>query len=335
MVAAVLRLAKPAQSVPLSVQRLVFRFSRRMQVVTFGLRPMFQPPSYHEACEQSQKLFGSTPLATIAHGLLEHVCTLFHGGHARFQACDTAFHDFEHTMRATTAVLHLLQAHHQRPTIAALQERDWLLAFASVLFHDTGYLRTREDNDGSGAKYTSIHVGRSCFIAHDHLPEFGFSPDELRLVQNAISATAVSVRMDALPFRDGREWLIAAMVGTGDMLGQLAADDYPERLAGLYLEFREASAFSRLQGASFSIHRSLLDLLKGTEKFYTSYVVRMLDGEWKGLHRLLTMDTGQNLYLEQMLANMVRVKTMARLLSGDQCHRTEWKRETRWKQVSE
>jgi hypothetical protein len=287
---------------------------------------MFQPPSYHEAYEQSHKLFGPTPLATVADGLLGYVCTLFYGGHAGYQACDTAFHDFEHTMQATTAVLRLLQAHRQNPRIALLQERDRLLAFASVLFHDTGYLKTREDHEGSGAKYTSIHVGRSCFIAHDCLPEFGFGRDELRLVQNAISATAVSVRMDALPFRDGREWLIAAMVGTGDMLGQLAAHDYPERLAGLYLEFREASAFSRLQGAGFAIHSSLLELLEGTEPFYTSYVMRMLNVEWKGLHRLLATDDGQNLYVQQMLANVVRVKTMARLLSGDQRRKAESKR---------
>ncbi|HEY0793753.1 MAG TPA: hypothetical protein VGD78_22010 [Chthoniobacterales bacterium] len=285
---------------------------------------MFQPPSYHEAYEQSHKLFGSTPLGPVAHALLEHVCTLFYGGHARYQACDTAFHDFEHTMQATAAVLRLLQAHQQHPRIAALQERDRLLAFASVLFHDTGYLKTRDDHEGSGAKYTSIHVGRSCFVAHDHLPEFGFSPGELRLVQNAISATAVAVRMEALPFRDGREWLVAAMVGTGDMLGQLAAHDYPERLAGLYLEFREASAFSRLHGAGFATHGTLLELLEGTEAFYTSYVLRMLDVEWKGLHRLLVTGKGPNLYVQQMLANVVRVKTMARLLSGDERRRTEW-----------
>ena len=41
------------------------------------------------------------------------------------------------------------------------------------------------------------------------------------------------------------------MVATGDMLGQMAAEDYPERLAGLYLEFREATVFSRLQNAGF------------------------------------------------------------------------------------
>ncbi len=67
--------------------------------------------------------------------------------------------------------------------------------------------------------------------------------------------------MEELPFRDSREWLIGALVATGDMLGQMAAEDYPERLAGLYLEFREATVFSRLQNAGFALHKNLLDLL--------------------------------------------------------------------------
>ncbi len=43
-----------------------------------------------------------------------------------------------------------------------------------------------------------------------------------------------------------------SIVATGDMLGQMAAEDYPERLAGLYLEFREATIFSRFQKTSFA-----------------------------------------------------------------------------------
>ena len=130
-------------------------------------------------------------------------------------------------------------------------------------------------------KYSAIHVGRSCFFAWDLLPAFGFNRDELRRIQNAISATAISERMEDIPFRDSREWLIGAIVATGDMLGQMAAEDYPERLAGLYLEFREATHFSRFQKTSFAVHKNLLDLLEGTEKFFNGYVMRMLEQEWK------------------------------------------------------
>ena len=117
--------------------------------------------------------------------------------------------------------------------------------------------------------------------------------------------------MDELPFRDSREWLIGALVATGDMLGQMAAEDYPERLAGLYLEFREATVFSRLQKARFALHKNLLDLLEGTEKFYNGYVTRMLDQEWKGVYRILDDRHGKNRYIERIRTNISRVNLMA------------------------
>ena len=215
---------------------------------------MFHPQSYLDSTELIhrvlQEAFGETE-TSLCHALITFAFDLFHGKNPEFQPCDTAFHDFEHTMQATAAVAELLGAHRQKPVIASLKPRDWELAIAASILHDTGYLKRRDDVEGSGAKYSAIHVGRSCFHAWDLLPPFGFTRDELRQIQNAICATAISVCMDELPFRAPREWLIGALVATGDMLGQMAAEDYPERLAGLYLEFREATVFSRLQKAEF------------------------------------------------------------------------------------
>jgi hypothetical protein len=147
------------------------------------------------------------------------------------------------------------------------------------------------------------------------LPAFGFTPDELRQVQNAICATAVTARMDQLPFRNPREWLMAAFVVTGDMLGQMAAPDYPERLPGLYLEFREAGAFSHFRNSSFGAYQSLQDLLAGTEKFFYRHVLPTLETELGGVYRLLTDQSGCNVYLDHMRLNVARVSGMAKLLA--------------------
>src|SRR5262249_24004543 len=250
---------------------------------------MFQPQSFHITAELADRtirdVFGESALQ-FTHGLITFALDLFHGGNPRFLPCDTAFHDFDHTMQATAAVVDLLAAHRKNPVIAVLNERDWEIAVASAVLHDTGYLKQRDDPHGSGAKYSAIHVGRSCFFAWDLLPAFGFNRDELRQIQNAICATAISVNMDELPFREPREWLIGALVGTGDMLGQMAAEDYPERLAGLYLEFREGVQFSRFEKTSFAVYKNLLDLLQGTERFFNGYVMRMLNHEWQGVYRV-------------------------------------------------
>jgi hypothetical protein len=280
---------------------------------------MFHPQIHRATTELVhrvvQEAFGEEQTILFSN-LLKFSFDLYHGNTLWFQACDTAFHDFDHTMQATAAAADLLAAHRKKPVIAVLSQRDWELTIAAMILHDSGYLKRRDDVEGSGAKYSSIHVGRSCFHAWDILPPFGFSRDELRQIQNAICATGISVRMNELPFRDSREWLIGAIVATGDMLGQMAAEDYPERLASLYLEFREASAFSRLQMASFATHKSLLELLEGTEKFYHGYVMHVLDHEWKAVYRLLDDSHGCNPYIDRIRTNIARVKLMASSLAS-------------------
>lgn len=278
---------------------------------------MFHPQGYFETRGRSQRLFQHAPAETVrvADALLDFITNLFQGRVNGFLPCDTAFHDLNHTLEATNVVLDLLTAHRENPEFTPLRESDWLLVFAAVLFHDTGYLKRAGDGEGSGAKYSAIHVGRSCFLAWDFLPGFGFTPDEMRQVQNAICATAVTARMDQLPFRNVREWLMAATIVTGDMLGQMAAPDYPERLPSLYLEFREAGAFSHFRNSSFGAYQSLQDLLAGTEKFFYRHVLPTLDMELRGVYRLLTDQSGCNAYLDRMRVNVARVSGMARLLA--------------------
>jgi hypothetical protein len=280
---------------------------------------MFHPQSFHTTTELANRIirgvFGEQA-SNLTDRLIIFAFDLFHGGHPRFLPCDTAFHDFDHTMQATAAVVELLAAHRKNPMIAPLNERDWQIAVASAILHDAGYLKHRNDPDGSGAKYSAIHVGRSCFFAWDLLPAFGFDRDELRQIQNAICATAISVNMNELPFREPREWLIGALTGTGDMLGQMAAEDYPERLAGLYLEFREGTQFSRFNKTSFPVYKNLLDLLQGTERFFSGYVMHMLNVEWRGVYRVLDDLRGENPYIERIRTNVSRVRSMARSLGN-------------------
>jgi hypothetical protein len=280
---------------------------------------MLIPPSYKVTSETARRITRArfqdkAPLAIQT--LIDFTFDLFHGKHPGFQPCDTAFHDFDHTMQATEAVLNLLMAHATKPILADLSARDWELTVAAILMHDSGYLKKSDDKDGSGAKYSAIHVARSCFFAWDLLPAFKFIPDELRQIQNAICATAVSTSLNDLPLRSPQEWLISAIVASGDMLGQMAADDYPERLAGLYLEFREASEYSRFKKTSFAVYSSLLELLCSSEKFFYSYALPMLEKDWKGVYHLLDDDKGDNRYLARIKKNLSRVKVMARSLGA-------------------
>jgi hypothetical protein len=279
---------------------------------------MFYPRSYYLTTEtvRSVCVGERAELAGVACRLIDFTFGLFHGNSPEFEPCDTAFHDFDHTMEATEAVLRLLAAHDRLLREAKFSSRQWQIALVSILLHDAGYLKRRDDHEGSGAKHTSIHVGRSCFLAWDLLPEFGFEKDEIRLVQQAICATAIGAKMKQIGFRSKSEWLIGALVATGDLLGQMAAEEYPERLAALYLELREAALFSRLEKNGPTAFQSLLELLSGTEKFYSDYVVKTLDEEWGGVHRWLETKDGSNPYVERIRRNVDRAMAMGRTLQG-------------------
>jgi len=278
---------------------------------------MFHPRSYYLTIETVRGIcVGERENFTgAACRLIDFTFELFHGNHPGFGPCDTAFHDFDHTMEGAAAVLHLLAAHDRLSPEARFSDRQWEIALASILLHDSGYLKAKDDRQGSGAKFTSIHVGRSCFLAWDLLPELSFARDEIRVVQQAICATALGAKMKQIGFRSRTEWLIGALVATGDLLGQMAAEDYPERLPGLYLELREAALFSRL-GKSLA-HQSLLELLSGTEKFFSEYVVKTLNEEWGGMHRWLEAEDGSNPFLERIQRNVGRAVAMGRALQGE------------------
>ena len=289
---------------------------------------MFYPRSYHLTTETVRSVcFGKRErLAATTRRLIDFTFGLFHGASPEFEPCDTAFHDFDHTMQATEVVLRLLGAHDRVLTEARFNDRQWEIALVSILLHDGGYLKCRNDNEGSGAKHTSIHVGRSCFLAWDILPDFGFEKDEIRVVQHAICATAIGAKMNRIGFRSQSEWLIGAVVATGDMLGQMAADDYPERLPALYLELREAALFSRLKKHGSIAYESLLELLSGTEKFYSDYVIKTLDGEWGGVYRWLETENGSNPYLERIHRNVHRATAMGQTLRRPDAHPAQAKR---------
>jgi hypothetical protein len=239
--------------------------------------------------------------------VFERVCDLFAGRYPGYRACDTEFHDIAHTCQATVAALRILDGQRKsgrRPVITA---RDFELAHAAILLHDAGYIKKTGDTQGTGAKYTLTHVERSADFAGAFLPPFGVTEDEIRIIRLAIRCTGVQVDTSRLEFHDDRERFLGCALGTGDMLGQMAAGNYPKQLPALYHEFVEAG---------ITAYTSAADLMRRTRGFYAVDVRELLDGEWGQVHRVLSnhFDNGHNLYFEAIERNLDRIDEM--LASG-------------------
>lgn len=234
---------------------------------------------------------------------------LFAGHYPGYQRSDTAYHDLNHTCCATLVTAQILNGHLLSTQPPALTARDFDLAMAAALLHDAGYIKQVGDTGGTGAKYTLTHVERSAQFAAKFLAPLGVSPAEIRTVQQAIRCTAVTADPCRVQFRTDVDRFLACALGTGDILGQMAAPDYPERLPDLYREYAEAAAHEKLQGFGIGSYRNATELLSRTRSFYNEFVQRMLEVQWEGVHRALQhhFGNGRNAYFEAIERNLDRI----------------------------
>lgn len=234
----------------------------------------------------------------------------FTGGYGDYQAVDARYHDFEHTLQGTLCMARLLRGRYEAGIEPVMTQRMFELGLLAILLHDTGYLKHRDDIEGTGAKYTVVHVARSSEFAKELLQDKGFSPTEIIAVQNMIQCTGIDAALSVIPFQSELEKVTGFALGTADLLGQMAAEDYVDKLPVLYAEFAEASRYTRDRGHFIAAFSSAADLMRKTPVFWEKYVLRKLDRDFGGMHRFLNLPfpDGPNEYLERISNNMERLK---------------------------
>lgn len=234
----------------------------------------------------------------------------FAGEFAPYEAVDLAYHDFEHTLQGTLCMVRLLHGRHKAKASPPVTERLFELGLLATLLHDTGYLKTRDDQEGTGAKYTLTHVRRSADFAALLLRAKGLPQDEIQAVQNMISCTGVDAKPDQIAFRSDLDRIIGQALATADLLGQMAAPDYVDKLPALYEEFAEAVRYTNDRNSLIASFSSAQDLIERTPAFWESVVRRKLDQELSGLYRFLNepYPDGPNEYVERVEANIARVR---------------------------
>jgi hypothetical protein len=204
----------------------------------------------------------------------------------------------------------LLRGRHEAKAQPEVTRRMFELGLLAILLHDTGYLKKRDDVQGTGAKYTVTHVHRSALFAAALLGEKGFSPTEIKAVQNMIHCTGLDATLSRIPFQDDLEKIVGFALGTADLLGQMAAEDYVDKLPVLYGEFAEAAAFSGDRKHMVSMYSSAEDLMRKTPEFWKTFVQRKLKREFGGVSEFLNhpYPGGPNEYRERIESNMERLR---------------------------
>ena len=255
------------------------------------------------------RLFPKADVETMARAF-EWVDDCFSGRLPGYQANDARYHDLEHTLQGTLCLARLLAARHQAGTVPVLSARVFELAMLAILLHDTGYLKTVDDTEGTGAKYTVTHVARSGDFAASLLARKGHPPADIRAVQNMISCTGVNVDLPAIPFANDTERVAGYALSTSDLLAQMAADDYVDKLPELYEEFAEAAQFCEGKPIPAILFNNVDDLMRKTPLFWERFVLPKINNDFCGLYKFLNnpYPDGPNWYLQKVEANLARLK---------------------------
>jgi hypothetical protein len=235
----------------------------------------------------------------------------FTGGHPGYRPIDARYHDFEHTLQVTLCMVRLLHRSQLAEASPRLTRRMFELGVLAILLHDTGYLKRRSDSRGTGAKYTLIHVDRSAKFAAALLSQKGgFSEPEIQAVQDMIHCTGVNTDLNAIPFQSKLVRRVGFTLGTADLLGQMAAADYVEKLPVLYLEFEESARHQGGKPGPAGRFESADDLMRKTPAFWEKYVLPKLNREFEGIYRYLSVPypDGPNEYVIQIEANIARLR---------------------------
>jgi len=236
----------------------------------------------------------------------------FTGKYSGYQAIDARYHDLEHTLQGTLCLARILRGRHFAGVRPTLTPKAFELGLFAILMHDTGYLKRADDTEGTGAKYTVTHVRRSGEFARQFLSEKGFNAADTHSVQNMIRCTGVNVDLSAIPFTSELDRVVGFALGTADLLGQMAAKDYVEKLPVLFLEFAEAAKFAGPDSPKSITFRSAEDLMRNTPGFWEHYVLPKIEKDFGGLHRFLAdpYPDGPNFYLDAIEVNIAKLRTL-------------------------
>lgn len=191
------------------------------------------------------------------------VVRLYNGEFPGYRSCNTEYHDLKHTLDIILAMARLIHGYLRSGN--TLSENAINLGLITALMHDTGYIQTCDDNDGTGAKYTLEHLTRSAFFIEQYFALNGFSKDDFLFCKNCIMCTGMNRKIDNIKFSSHEEMITGKILGTANLLGHMADRYYLEKLLFLYYEFKEGNVLG---------YENELDLLKKTLNVYMSTMDR-------------------------------------------------------------
>src|SRR5215471_15103408 len=238
--------------------------------------------------------------------------TMYRGGRPGYHACDTAYHDLQHVLDVTLAMARLIDGYERgRIGLEPLDASMFRLGVITALFHDCGYIRTRDDRKHrNGGELTLTHVSRGARFLRDYLPKIGMG-EVADVAASLIHFTGyeipvAEIRVPSLAYR-----LLGSLLGSADIIAQMSDRCYLEKCRDrLYPEF-VAGGITRKQteAGEVVVFESAEDLLRKTPSFYRNASKR-LDVDLGSAYQYAAKHFGgTNPYMEALRQNIRFVET--------------------------
>jgi hypothetical protein len=258
--------------------------------------------------------FDLAPLAVLFHDFSR----LYSGSYPGFFACDVRYHNTQHVLDVTLAMARLLDGYgRSHPEGNGLDPEMAVIGIAAALFHDSGYIRrTRDSRNKNGAAYTRIHVSRGIRFISEYLPKVGLG-HMVGPCTRILHFTGYEVDPCDLTVANEQEHLLGKLLGTADLIAQMADVDYVQKCRDyLYEEFAAGGMAGEQSSQSYKgvIFRSPEQLLQQTPSFIRTAIDVRLDGHFSSVHHYAADHfDGRHLY---MIAIQENCSSLEAILAG-------------------
>jgi hypothetical protein len=180
-----------------------------------------------------------------------------------------------------------------------LDDEEITMVMIAALLHDIGYAQKVDEANGTGAQFTQVHVKRGIAFMEQHLSDWHIPAKLAHPLNQIIHCTDLHLNLSELDFPTPRIRLLGQIVGSADIVGQMADRNYLEKLLFLFKEFKEAN-YGHLENTH--------DLLKKSRGFYET-IQKTLDNDLGGIYQCLSfhfkdwVGEDKNFYIESIEQN--------------------------------
>ena len=142
------------------------------------------------------------------------------------------------------------------------------------MFHDSGLIQKKTDYEGTGAKYTKLHEERSILFVHEYLNSVGRGGQMSRCCSQLIQCTKLNTPPSSLVFDSDEVREMGYILGTADIIAQMADRVYLERLPLLFDELKEGGVPG---------YESTVDIYYQTVTFFRNVIKKRLFEDFNGI----------------------------------------------------